>query len=334
MNRTAYCLLAIAGLLTLPSCSSEMPEDISPISEDSEIVEFRIEIPTELGSRAGFYGDGLKADLDKLKYSLFEVQNQGTNLERLQCISDYNRPLTSITYGIDAVHMQLLKGHTYMVTFFACNSGNDEFVSYSQGNVNVSYEKDKANERQFDVFVGKSATFTVREGYSEVIKLTRPFAQLNWGTSDFQDPTLDGYHEKMTAQVKIAAGMLYKTFNVATGEVKDPVQKETTFPIFNLKDCPDANEVVFPVANGDNQYQLLNMHYVIVGDEGSTGRIEMQLRGGPKDADIVVENAPLVRNCRTNVYGNFFTSHTVVKMEVESDYKDSDSPDDPHNVNI
>lgn len=334
MNRTAYCLLAIAGLLTLPSCSSEMPEDISPISEISENVEFRIEIPTELGSRAGFYGEGVRVDIDMLIYSLFEVQNPGKDSENLECISDYNKAITSINYGIDAVHMHLLKGHTYMVTFFACNSGNDEFVRYSQGSVKVDYSKDMANEKQFDVFVGRSAIFTVHEGYTEVVRLTRPFAQLNWGAADFQDPSLDKYRERMTAQVKISAGMLYNKFNVATGKVEEPVQKETTFPIFNLENCPDANEVAFPVANGDTQYQLLNMHYVLVGDDGSTGKIVMQLKGGPKDADISVENAPLVRNCRTNVYGNFFTSHTVVKMEVQSEYNDSDSPDDPHNVNL
>lgn len=334
MNRTAYCLLAIAGLLTLPSCSSEMPEDISPISEISENVEFRIEIPTELGSRAGFYGDVLRADIDMLIYSLFEVQNPGKDNETLECISDYNKAITSINYGIDAVHMHLLKGHTYMVTFFACNSGNNKFVSYSHGSVKVDYSKDMANEKQFDVFVGRSAIFTVHEGYTELVKLTRPFAQLNWGTSDFQDPTLDGYHEEMTAQVKIAAGMLYKTFNVAKGKVEDPVQEETTFPIYYLKDCPAPNDVEFPVVNDGIRYQLLNMHYMLVGDDGSSGKIVMQLRDGPKDADITVENAPLASNCRTNVYGNFFTSHMVVKLEVQSEYNNSDSSDDLYNVNL
>lgn len=333
MNRTAYCLTAIAGLLAFTSCSSEMPEDITTTSDN---VEFRIEIPTDLGSRAGFYGDGIMANIDILRYSLFQVvYDPDTKEEKLLFISDTDKPITSIKYGIDAVHMNLLKGYTYMVAFCAYKSEKNAFVNYSNGIINLNYSENVANTVDSDVFVGHSQVFTVSEGYSEIVTLSRPFAQLNWGVSDLGDPSLAQYLEEMTAQVKISGGVLYKKYNVATETLEEPIEKDTSFPLYYVSGCPSVSEVEFPVKNEAKPYQLLSMHYMLVGSDGDTAAVELQLRGCTQDIDIKVDNAPLLPNHRTNIYGDLFTAPTAVHMSVVSSYNnDPDDSGDPHNVNI
>lgn len=332
MNRTAYCLTAIAGLLAFTSCSSEMPEDISTNSDN---VEFRIEIPTALGSRAGFYGDGVMADINIIKYSLFRIYDQGTDDERMECVSNGEKTVTSVQYGIDAVHLNLLKGYTYMVTFCACNSEKNKFFSYLNGIIDVNYSENVANNKNNDVFVGHSKVFTVSEGYSEIVTLSRPFAQLNWGVSDLGDPSLAQYLEEMTAQVKISGGVLYKKYNIAKERLEEPVEKETSFPLYYVSGCPSIKDVEFPVKNDAKSYQLLNMHYMLVDDEGDTAAVELQLKGCPKEIDIKVDNAPLLPNHRTNIYGDLFTAPTQVKMSVVSSYSnDTDDPDNHKNIEI
>lgn len=141
------------------------------------------------------------------------------------------------------------------MAFYADNS-SDNFMSYTGGTVNVDYSKGVSNDREEDAFIGTSTKITVTGPVSETVTLSRPFAQLNWGTDDLDSETVK-HMATLTASVKVTSG-LYSSMNILTGDVSNPVQGAVTFPNVHFSSLPTET---FPVSG----YSLIVMNYLLTG---------------------------------------------------------------------
>lgn len=326
MNRTAFCLMAIAGLMAFSSCTSEMTEEIAQSDNTSAV--FTIGIPSSLGSRAGSYGDGVNASIDKLTYSVFKVTSGEDEASySYEWLFDETKDYTSIGFGTDIINIPLVKNVTYRIAFCAysskCTGG---YATFSKGVLTVDYSKCAVNNAEQDMFVKRSEVFTVEGGHEEELTLARPFAQLNWGASDAFAQSLEEYRDKMKVQVKLAPGIvcseLYVVENKAT-ELAAEGDELLELPQFNFASIPSQDNVAFPVANSYKPYNMVAMHYLLVKPaDNPTGKVKLEFRGGLQDIDVSVDNAPLMANYRTNIYGDLLTSPGVFGISLDSAFGD------------
>lgn len=370
MNRTVYYALAFAGLTAISSCSSsDIPSEVA--SSENESVVFKIEVPTSLGTRAGgALGDVITADLTNLDYTVYKIEGSGDSKTATKVYSQSNTAF-EVQDTEEVLNIALLKNVTYQVVFCAYNKDNGGFITYSDGTVTINYSKAVANNKDQDLFVGKSEEFTVTAPSTQSVQLTRPFAQLNWGSIDVLDGIFKDENgnikEDMTATVKISQESIYNTLNVRTGEVSNPTSAndggtDISLPTLYIKDIPAAKEnntILFPVentANADRPYHLIAMNYLLVkpsqsasqavsednesGESvaGSTATISITVTNvneseTDKDVTITIDNAPLVPNYRTNIYGSLLSCPSIFNLSISQSFSNSTDNNDQYNHN-
>lgn len=313
MKKVLFGSMLTLGLVSLASCSNED----APVAAGPDGVTFSLRLPGEMGSR-GSFGDGDaagdRAELDNLQWTVYEVAQDGTPA----IVFSEGRGAFGASQTEESVTIALAKGKTYQVVFYADDKDNT-FATYADGKVSVDYDKAASNTAAEDVFIGKSSVFTVSGAHVETVTLTRPFAQLNWGTDDKAAaaiaPLINSETAPLSAAVSVTAG-LFGSMDVLTGEVSDPVSESIQFDAVLLKDAPAQT---FPVQKDDATaapYALVAMNYLLTGD----GTIDCTLGFNNGLSPVEVSSAPVKVNFRTNIYGSLLTSPGIFNILVNNTF--------------
>ena len=325
MKKKIYLLFAaVTMLLAVTSCSQE--EDFAQQSSNG-VTSFSISLNDEVGSRT--IGDGKSAN--KLYYEVFM---EGTSVEKGSV--EVNRNVTNLD-------LPLLNGETYNIVFWAQNEGCDIYgVNDSDGlkTISVNYENVSANQESYDAFYNALNSFKA-DGNTHRIELRRPFAQLNLGTSDWDQVIVDkddqGNKKPAVTTTSVTVKGLADTFNPFTGEASASTQNEAIEATFDYSTLPEGT---FSVNNKD--YKYLSLNYLLVPgkkDPQGTGvyvaqtnaekaivDLKFNLKRGDKvPQPISVPNAPLQRNWRTNIIGDVLTGTSfdiVVNPATDGDNQD------------
>ena len=139
-----------------------------------------------------------------------------------------------------SVTLKLTSGKSYDVIFWADATTDSPYTfNPASQEVSVDYSKVNNNSDNCDAFF-KKETITVSGNQNVDVKLTRPFAQVNIGTDDFDAATIAGLNLTQT-QVKATAGDI---LNLATGKMEGTEATRT----FKMKAIPTADDGAFPVA--------------------------------------------------------------------------------------
>ena len=201
-----------------------------------------------------------------------------------------------------SVTLKLTSGKSYDVIFWADATTDSPYTfNPASQEVSVDYSKVNNNSDNCDAFF-KKETITVSGNQSVDVKLTRPFAQVNIGTDDFDAAKASGLEVTQTEVVAKA----FATLNLATGEVADEADRT-----FTMKAIPTASDGEFPVAGG---YKYLSMDYLLVGADKATVDVAFNY-GGPQSRTFT--NVPVQRNYRTNIYGSLLTNTTDFNVVIE-----------------
>ena len=314
MKKVLYCTLAAAGVMSLASCSN----DDAPMPA-GDGVNITVKLPRDMATR-GTFGDGTddgdRAILDNLQWSVFEVLENGTR----ELVFSDGRTAFGSSQTEELVSLPLAKGKTYQVAFYADDKDN-AFVTYSDGNISVDYTKGVSNTAAEDAFIGKSEVFTVTGAYSETVTLTRPFAQLNWGTDDTEAKVLNKVIQTLTAEVAVTKG-LYTGMNVISGEtIGEPVATPVKFAAVEFTSLPGQ---AFPVKKDDvnaEPYLLVAMNYLLTGN----GTIDCELSFNNGLTPVTVNAAPVQVNHRTNIYGSLLTAPGEFNIKVDNNFLPEDN---------
>lgn len=314
-----YGCLAAFGLISLASCSSE--EDMPAPSGDG--VTFTLRIPGNLATR-GTFGDGTgagdRATLDNLQWTVFEVSGDDANPTLTKVFSDAKTGAFATSQTEEKVIINLAKGKKYQVAFYADDKDNN-FVTYTDGDIKVNYDNAASNTAAEDAFIGKSDVFTVEGAFAKNVTLTRPFAQLNWGTDDTEEKSILPLIPSLTGTVKVTQG-LYTKMNVISGKVDatSAVTAPVTFAAVNFNALP-AN--TFPVTKEDadaEPYKLIAMNYLLTGD----GTVDCELAFNNGLTPVTVSAANVKVNYRTNIYGSLLTSPGTFNIVVDNNFNKDD----------
>lgn len=287
-------------------------------SEDIEIpgnggdpkVSFKVSMPRELGTRA----DGeTTSHLNTLEWSLFEVRAGG---EKHLVYTD-DRQLQDVSQ-IENIELSLVKGATYKVTFCAYDRENRSFASCDDGVVTVDYTAAGNNQTGDDIFVGCSNEILADNETHEVpIVLHRPFAQLNWASSDLEAASVMPYLVGTSARVTVRDG-LYTTLDLFSGEISGEVETPVSFPLF---DCETISEGNFDAGDAAD-YKLLAMNYLLTGTSTSVVSCDMEF-SGKTNLTVTVENASVAPNFRTNVYGSLISDPANLQIDMSRAFADN-----------
>lgn len=283
-----------AAALLVTSCNDEMDNGLK--TGDEGTVTFTAQLPSEMGTRA--FADGLTAK--HLQYAVYEA-GQSTPLK---VFGDETTVVGEAEMNNlkQTVSLKLTTGKTYDVIFWADATTDSPYTfNPASQEVSVDYSKVNNNSDNCDAFF-KKETITVSGNQSVDVKLTRPFAQVNIGTDDFDAAKASGLEVTQTEVVAKA----FATLNLATGEVADEADRT-----FTMKAIPTASDGEFPVAGG---YKYLSMDYLLVGADKATVDVAFNY-GGPQNRTFT--NVPVQRNYRTNIYGSLLTNTTDFNVVIE-----------------
>lgn len=300
MKKFIYPLLVAGAVAGLVSCTSDDPY----MSGNTGKLSVTVELPT-FETRA--IGDTINCN--ELIYTIYKAN--GDSL-----FSDVTMPAFNGS-NTTTVDMELVPGESYMVAFYAHNN-TSTFSTYKNGKITVDYANLTVNEEKDDAFYCyEKIDFN---GTAQAVTLTRAFAQINFGTSDFNRPAVKDIIPQFTGNLTINGG-LYTTLDTRTNQVSNEAGANATLEVSNgfIK---NENYAVPGYGN-------LTSAYLLVGGGNADGSNPMLSNGSYviKNGETIVRTIPLAStpvqmNYRTNIYGKMLTSTLPVTVEIKPAFGD------------
>ena len=301
MKKFLFLGALAAMLLGTASCSNDM----EPAMTDDGTVQFTIELPGNVDSRANISDGTIATNLTVAVY-----KEDGTHLNLDQQVTMQNKRAT--------VTFKLVKGLTYKFAFWAQKPGCEAYnFDAATGKVTVDYSKAVANVDDGDAF-SNTATLTVTGPMTETIYLYRPFAQLNYGDvmADYTAATAAGIDFSKT---QVTVKQVATSFDIMSQTTSSENLVDVTWPA-----AASAIGENLKVENVD--YKWLSMCYFLVPSDQANVETELSLlnTAGTAFNTIKVSNVPVQKNHRTNILGNLFTDDVNFNIIIDERF---DQPD-------
>lgn len=300
MKKFLFLGAMAAMLLGTASCSNDM----EPQAKDGEaLVQYTVTLGDGIDSRT--ISDGTKANT--LKFAVFT--EDGQHLDALdQEVPVENKSATITT--------KLARYHTYKLVFWAQNSECDAYDTSDMSAIKVNYTTVNCNDETRDAFYEmRTETINNTDSYDKVVVLNRPFAQINFLASDAAGVQgLDAYTSKVTV-----TGVPTQ-LNTLDGTVAEPT--DVTF---------DYAALVNEDLAGYESYKYVAMNYILAAtNKELKNTVELTVNDGTQDVNVVtVNDCPVQRNYRTNIFGDLFTVEGNFNITIDPIYNTPDYEVDP-----
>ena len=313
MKRTLKSIAVLAlSALAMVSCQKEL---LGPATQEGQEVAVSLDLTTPLmGTKA--YADGKSVDVVHV-----HVYQHGTNGELTYIQPNATTPTPSkdvrMTNGAATYNTRLVTGQTYTFVFWAEKSGNGAYTyNPATQTVAVSYANATGNDESRDAFYAVLPV-TITGAYSASVTLNRPFAQINFGASDYEAAKAAGI-EVTGAAVKLTG--IGNSINLLDGTVSGSVDVEFANAIL------PSDPATLTAANVD--YKYVAMDYVLVGKDRKTlSNVTLTLAADgtlSTTPEYTYTNVPLQGNYRTNIVGSLFTSPADINITVNPAFGDPD----------
>lgn len=289
----------------------------------SEQVQLSVVVPAQPATRAQM-SDGTTAD--ELVYEVYvgsEVMYEG--------VVGAASELTDKGYRQFVLNLQLVKGQSYDILFWAQNEGTGFYNTTSLKEVSTTYTGAFANDETRDAFYGSLLAYDVAQG-NKTVELTRPFAQLNCAVTP-ADWTAVAPFITNGLQSAYSLSEVHTHFNVATGDVitgKTAQNVVMDYALAPVSETVYSNDIIsyqsvdyswvamgyfFAPANGSN----LNLTASFVHDKNTVATA----------ISVPVASVPVKRNYKTNILGEMLSANNALTIVVVPAFvnEDNDNPD-------
>lgn len=308
--KTLKYLAAAALTLLAVSCNKEQVAEVP----DGQMVDvtFTAALPGEMATKA--LGDGQTAK--KLYVSVYENDDAKTKLE-LDKTATFTDLKTQVTFS-------LVKGKTYNFVFWAQAAEGAPYDVTDLKNIKISYEGAEANDEKRDAFYATRKELKVNGALTETIKLYRPFAQVNFGTADYEAAVAAGVEPVKSVFTATDVATIFDTFEAEGKEAKDVVTfTESALP----------GETLVTKA-GD--YKWMTMNYILPMGKQDAKHISNVTAEFIPETGITVKasspQTPVQNNYRTNILGNLLTSQVIFNIEIVPIFNEPDNDIDIVNI--
>jgi len=308
--KTFKYLAAAALTLLAVSCNKEQVTEVP----DGQMVDvtFTAALPGEMATKA--IGDGQTAK--KLYVSVYENDDAKTKLD-LDKTATFTDLKTQVTFS-------LVKGKTYNFVFWAQAAEGAPYDVTDLKNIKISYEGAEANDEKRDAFYATRKELKVNGALTETIKLYRPFAQVNFGTADYEAAVAAGVEPVKSVFTATDVATIFDTFEAEGKEAKDVVTfTESALP----------GETLVTKA-GD--YKWMTMNYILPMGKQDAKHISNVTAEFIPETGITVKasspQTPVQNNYRTNILGNLLTSQVIFNIEIVPIFNEPDNDIDLVNI--
>lgn len=308
--KTFKYLAAAALTLLAVSCNKEQVTEVP----DGQMVDvtFTAALPGEMATKA--IGDGQTAK--KLYVSVYENDDAKTKLD-LDKTATFTDLKTQVTFS-------LVKGKTYNFVFWAQAAEGAPYDVTDLKNIKISYEGAEANDEKRDAFYATRKELKVNGALTETIKLYRPFAQVNFGTADYEAAVAAGVKPVKSVFTATDVATIFDTFEAEGKEAKDVVTfTESALP----------GETLVTKA-GD--YKWMTMNYILPMGKQDAKHISNVTAEFIPETGITVKasspQTPVQNNYRTNILGNLLTSQVIFNIEIVPIFNEPDNDIDIVNI--
>lgn len=303
--------LAAASLTLLAvSCNKEQVAEVP----DGQMVDvtFTAALPGEMATKA--IGDGQTAKT--LYVSVYENDDAKTKLE-LDKTATFTDLTTQVTFS-------LVKGKTYNFVFWAQAAEGAPYDVTDLKNIKISYEGAEANDEKRDAFYATRKELKVNGALTETIKLYRPFAQVNFGTADYDAAVAAGVEPVKSVFTATDVATIFDTFEAEGKVAKDVVT-------FTESALPDETLIT---KAGD--YKWMTMNYILPMGKQNAKHISNVTAEFIPETGITVKasspQTPVQNNYRTNILGNLLTSQVIFNIEIVPIFNEPDNDIDLVNI--
>lgn len=303
-------LAAAALTLLAVSCNKEQVAEVP----DGQMVDvtFTAALPGEMATKA--IGDGQTAKT--LYVSVYENDDAKTKLD-LDKTATFTDLKTQVTFS-------LVKGKTYNFVFWAQAAEGAPYDVTDLKNIKISYEGAEANDEKRDAFYATRKELKVNGALTEAIKLYRPFAQVNFGTADYDAAVAAGVKPVKSVFTATDVATIFDTFEAEGKEAKDVVTfTESALP----------GETLVTKA-GD--YKWMTMNYILTMGKQDAKHISNVTAEFIPETGITVKasspQTPVQNNYRTNIVGDLLTSQVIFNIEIVPIFNEPDNDIDLVNI--
>lgn len=308
--KTFKYLAAAALTLLAVSCNKEQVAEV-PDGQTVDVT-FTAALPGEMATKA--IGDGQTAK--KLYVSVYENDDAKTKLD-LDKTATFSDLKTQVTFS-------LVKGKTYNFVFWAQAAEGAPYDVTDLKNIKISYEGAEANDEKRDAFYATRKELKVNGALTETIKLYRPFAQVNFGTADYDAAVAAGMEPVKSVFTATDVATVFDTFEAEGKEAKDVVTfTESALP----------GETLVTKA-GD--YKWMTMNYILPMGKQDAKHISNVTAEFIPETGITVKasspQTPVQNNYRTNILGNLLTSQVIFNIEIVPIFNEPDNDIDIVNI--
>ena len=310
MKRIFYFILA--AVLCVAACHKV--DHIEQVGKKGEVA-FSVTLPGSISTRS--ISDGEKAL--KLYYATYT--DSGKMIESLSNTSDG----VTISGKTASIRLQLVKDLNYDVVFWAQADECDAFTfNWADAQMTVDYNG-AANDDYRDAFYAVRQDLKVTDGLlNETVELYRPFAQINFGSADYQ--SVVDYYDQASVDAGMQSALVSAEVPNTLDLLTEALGTETAAADFRLSAIPNDPRLL--EVNGV-EYKYVSMNYVLAPKGTAPAMLSsitasFQYTAGNINRTVEVKNVPYLRNHRTNIIGNFFTETAILDIEIDENFNDPD----------
>lgn len=310
MKRYSLSCVALQVFLTLAlflitSCAehyADLPQ--------SETISFKV----ALSDRTTRSDEGqAEREVNHLYYWIYSVDENGNANDVLEK-GDVEAFAGETTATVEA---RLVPGVTYKALFFACDYASVSsgiFTLSDAGNLDIDYAKMESGIASVEAFY--SCEKISVSGGTHDVKLKRPFAQINIGSDDLQNLSVQNVGiQNFQTELKLESGV-YSKLDMLNGTVSGELGKDE---YILMSDVP--KNLKFPVEG----YSMLQSHYILCGNDGPEGQslIDANFRVYKRNASNPITSfnlaaTPVKANFRTNITGSLLTGQNDIKVGIDN----------------
>ena len=317
MKRLISLAAAAAMIFGAASCQ----KSFTPGQRGDQLVTFSVNIPDEVGTKARDYSDG--TTVDELICQAF-VDGQWAQTWTFDPTAPGSKKFVA--------QLDLVTGLTYDILFWAQKKGTGYYNVNNLTYIEAYYHdgKKKCNDEDRDAFYGSVKGFEVSTiATEEEVHLTRPFAQINFGSSPNDWTAAAEFVKENGLKSQVTVHNVPRIFDVSAGDVR---YRDFLDIEFDYSLCPasehhdksnDFNNEKITYNNTD--YAWIAMNYIFAPKDESlistvTGSfIHDKNPNSPLTKTVI--NVPYKQNHRTNILGELFTGGNTFIVFVESGYE-------------
>ena len=293
MKKSLLTLLG-AGLL-LTSCQSDEP--FAPVEGGEKQVTFTLNVPGELGTRAGATNNAS----DKGGWTNYQGNLSYTLV--LRAANDV-QTLTADAQGREVTFTPtVVLGRNYTVTAYAY------FGDTAKGSIDAIAESKGINDETKDAYTwtGNINFATDQDGTNQNITLKRPYAKLRLIATDYNEAMTDV--ESVTVEYK---NQMYTMFNAVEGQFN--TERAVSYTNTWNKDYYEA-------ATTDGSKTIF-ADYVPVNETGyAPFTVTVEYQNGETYTRTFAEDIPVKRNALTTLKGAFFTAGAQITVNVDDNFE-------------